>query len=128
MVRAGRKPKARNSPCVAYLFADHQRGENYSERTRRKSARIEDRQAEIAVKIEQHQTGDDPFRATLESMISVASRAVDLIISVRKLNKTQLVLRVFSSLRLNGKKLEYTMRSPFDLMVNRPDHATWLGS
>ncbi len=35
-------------------------------------------QAEISARIEQHQTGDDAFRTTLESLISIASRAAEL--------------------------------------------------
>ena len=34
---------------------------------------------------------------------------------------------VFSNLTLRGEKLEYLMRSPFDLMVGRADYAEWLG-
>ena len=33
---------------------------------------------------------------------------------------------VFSNLKLRGKKLEFSLRSPFDLMVNRQDHPSWL--
>ena len=39
----------------------------------------------------------------------------------------ELISFVFSNLRLNGKKPGFSLRSPFDLMVNRPDHASWLG-
>jgi hypothetical protein len=48
--------------------------------------------------IEQHSKGQDEFRTTLESLISVASRAA----------------AIFE-------------RSPFDLMVNRRSYASWLG-
>lgn len=84
-------------------------------------------QAKIAARIEQHQTGDDAFRTTLETLISVASRAADLFERSNNEQKRKLVSLVFSNLHLNGKMLDYTMRSPFDLMVNRPNHASWLG-
>jgi len=32
----------------------------------------------------------------------------------------------FSNLRLKGKTLEFSLRSPFDLMVNLQDHSGWL--
>jgi hypothetical protein len=85
---------------------------------------LKQRQAEIAACIEQHQIGDDAFRTTLEALISVASRAADLFERSKAEQKRKLVSLVFSNLRLSGKKLEYTMRSPFDLMVNRPTHAS----
>ena len=88
---------------------------------------LKTQQAEIATRIEQHQTGDDAFRTTLEALISVASRAADLFERSKTEQKRKLVSLVFSNLRLNGKKLDYSLRSPFDLMVDRPNHASWLG-
>jgi site-specific DNA recombinase len=92
-----------------------------------KARTLKQQQIEIAARIEQHQTGDDAFRTTLEALISVASRAADLFERSKAGQKRKLLSLVFSNLRLNGKKLDYTMRSPFDLMVNRPNHASWLG-
>lgn len=92
-----------------------------------KARALKQQQVEIAVRIEQHQTGDDAFRTTLEALISVASRAADLFERSKAEQKRKLLSLAFSNLRLNGKKLDYAMRSPFDLMVNRPNHASWLG-
>jgi len=64
---------------------------------------------------------------TLESLISLASRAVELFERSKAEEKRQLIAFVFSNLRLRGKKLEFALRSPFDLMVNRPDYSSWLG-
>jgi len=89
---------------------------------------LKDRQAEIAARIEQHQKGDSDFRMTLECLISVASRSAELFQRSKPEQKRQLLGLVFSNLRLNGKKPEFSLRSPFDLMVNRPDdYASWLG-
>ena len=92
-----------------------------------KARALKQQQVEIAARIEQHQTGDDAFRTTLEALISAASRAAELFERSKTEQRRKLVSLVFSNLRLNGKKLDYTMRSPFDLMVNRPNHASWLG-
>ena len=40
----------------------------------------------------------------------------------------KLIAFVFSNLRLRGKKLEFSLRSPFDLMVNRATYTSWLGN
>jgi hypothetical protein len=60
---------------------------------------------------------------------SVGLRAAGAILS-RQCSKTeqkrQLIAFVFSNLRLKGKKLEFSLRSPFDLMVNRANHTSWL--
>jgi DNA invertase Pin-like site-specific DNA recombinase len=93
----------------------------------KKARELKQRQAEIALRIEQHQKGEGDFRTTLESLISLASRAAELFERSKTEQKRQLVGFVFSNLRLRGKKLEYSLRSPFDLMVNRASYSSWLG-
>jgi hypothetical protein len=94
----------------------------------KKARELKDRQTEIALRIEQHQKGEGDFRTTLESLISLASRAGELFERSKPEQKRQLQLLVFvfSNLRLKGKKLEYSLRSPFDLMVNRASYSSWL--
>jgi hypothetical protein len=93
----------------------------------KKALSLKDQKAEIAVRIEQHQQGNSDFRTTLETLISLASRAVELFESSKTEQKRQLISLVFSNLRLKGKKLDFSLRSPFDLMVNRPTYTSWLG-
>jgi hypothetical protein len=78
------------------------------------------------LRIEQHQKGEGDYRTTLETLISVASRAAELFERSKTEQKRELLAFVFSNLRLRGKKLEFSLRSPFDLMVNRADHSSWL--
>ena len=93
----------------------------------KKARELKGRQNEIALRIEQHQEGEGDYRTTLESLISVASRAADIFERSKTEQKRELIAFVFSNLRLKGKKLEFSLRSPFDLMVNRRDHSSWLG-
>ena len=87
---------------------------------------MKERQTEIGLRIEQHQKGDGDYRITLEGLISLASRAVELFERSKAEQKRELIAFVFSNLRLKGKKLEFSLRSPFDLMVNRRDYSSWL--
>lgn len=80
------------------------------------------------MRIEQHQQADGDYRTTLESLISVASCAADIFERSKIDDQRQLIAFVFSNLRLRGKKLEFALRSPFDLMVNPPTYASWLCS
>jgi hypothetical protein len=91
----------------------------------RKARQLKDRQIEIALRMEQHQKGEGDFRTTLENLISVASRAAELFEGSKTEQKRELLAVVFSNLRLRGKTLEFSLRSPFDLMVNRADHSSW---
>ena len=92
----------------------------------RKARELKERQTEIALRIEQHQKGEGDYRTTLETLMSVASRAAELFERSKTEQKRELLAFVFSNLYLRGKKLEFSLRSPFDLMVNRADHASWL--
>jgi hypothetical protein len=83
----------------------------------KKARALKQRQTEIALRIEQHQKGEGDFRTTLESLISLASRAAELFERSKPEQKRQLLAFVFSNLRLRGTKLEFSLRSPFDLMV-----------
>jgi hypothetical protein len=56
----------------------------------------------------------------------LASRAAELFERSKTEQKRQLLAFVFSNLRLRGKKLEFALRSPFDLMVNLPSYSSWL--
>jgi hypothetical protein len=92
----------------------------------KKARELKERQTEIALRIEQHQQGDGDYRTTLESLISLASRAAELFEGSKPEQKRELIAFVFSNLRLRGKNLDFLLRSPFDLMVNRRDYSSWL--
>ena len=92
----------------------------------KKARELKDQQAEIAARIEQHQQGNAEYRTTLESLISLASRAVELVERSKTEQKRQLLAFVFSNLAPRGKKLEFSLRSPFDLMVDRRSYTSWL--
>jgi hypothetical protein len=92
----------------------------------KKARELKERQTEIGLRIEQHQQGDGDYRTTLESLISLASRAAELFEGSKPEQKRELIAFVFSNLRLRGKKLDFSLRSPFDLMVNRRDYSSWL--
>jgi hypothetical protein len=66
----------------------------------KKARELKERQTEIALRIEQHQQGEGDFRTTLESLISLASRAAELFERSKAEQKRQLlafVFRTFSS-------------------------------
>lgn len=60
-------------------------------------------QVETAIHSEQHRTGESGFRATLDSLTSIASRAADIFAGSKDDQKRQLIAFVFSNLRLSGK-------------------------
>src|SRR6266568_6473013 len=73
----------------------------------KKARDLKQRQTEIERRIEQHQKGEGDFRTTLESLISLASRAAELFERSKTEQKRELIAFVFSNLQLKGKKLEF---------------------
>jgi hypothetical protein len=53
-------------------------GELRGTNTTEKARELKGRQTEITLRIEQHQKGEGDYRTTLETLISVASRAAEL--------------------------------------------------
>ena len=70
----------------------------------KKAHELKERQVELALRIEQHEAGEGTFRTTLESLISVASRAADIFERSKIEQKRELLAFVFSNLALKGKK------------------------
>lgn len=93
----------------------------------KKATMLKEERHEMSLRISQHEKGDEAFRTTLETLLSLASRAAELFERSKTEQKRQLVNFVFSNLKLRGEKLDFSLRSPFHLMVNRPDHTSWLG-
>src|ERR1700738_791974 len=93
----------------------------------RKARELQERQTEITLRTEQHQKGETDSCTTVETLISVASRAAELFERSKTEQKRELLAFVFSNLRLRGKNLEFSLRSPFDLMVDRRSYTGWLG-
>ena len=123
----GRSAKLRTWPAAAWPWGYWSLRRITQDEYDKKARELKDRQAEVALRIEQHQDGEGTFRTTLESLISLASHAAELFDRSKIEQKRELVAFVFSNLQLRRKNLEYSMRSPFDLMVNRADYASWLG-
>jgi hypothetical protein len=61
----------------------------------RKARELKERQTEITLRIEQHQKGEGDYRTTLETLISVASRAAELFERSKTEQKRELLAFVF---------------------------------
>jgi site-specific DNA recombinase len=69
---------------------------------------------------------DKEFGITLTSIISLASRAYEIFESSKIEQKRQLINFMFSNLRMNGEKLRFNLRKPFNLMIDLTNRPDWL--
>jgi len=92
----------------------------------RKFSQLQNRRKEISVMQEEHQGGNEEFKNALTTMISLASKAPEIFKSSKTEVKRALIGFVFSNLQLNGSKLEYTLREPFQSFQNVESYKEWL--
>ena len=92
-----------------------------------KKAKIRTDQIGLEDNIAGARAGDDSFKDSMLTMLSLASEAYDLFKTSNTSLRRELVNRVFVNLKLDGGKLRYTLREPFDRMFNLTDRHGWQG-
>ncbi len=92
-----------------------------------KKAKIRTDQIGLEDNIAGARAGDDSFKDSMLTMLSLASEAYDLFKTSNTALRRELVNRVFANLKLDGGKLRYTLREPFDRMFNLTDRHGWQG-
>ena len=92
----------------------------------RKHGQLIQRRQEVQEQLERHNSGDEEFRMAVSTLVSVASKALDIFDRSTTDEKRQLIGYVFSNLELKGAKLYYTLKMPFDLLVNLSSYKEWL--
>ena len=85
------------------------------------------RQYELNDKLKRVIEADESYSITLIALLNICSRAPELFESSKVEQKRQLINFLLSSLQLRGKKLEYTLKKPFDVLVNLDYRSNWLG-
>ena len=69
---------------------------------------------------------DQNFKITVNTVLSIASKAFELFESSKIEQKRKLINFVFSNLELKGATLRYSLKKPFDLMVDCTTYNDWL--
>ena len=91
-----------------------------------KNATLEAELVAIRADIESHEQADTNFKQTLVTAFKLANKAAELFEFSKINEKRELINFLFSKLLLRGRKLEYTLRKPFDMMVNMGRCSDWL--
>ncbi len=103
-----------------------------------KASLLKQERISIDMAIQDHQAADDTYKITVSSVFTLASEAFEIFKSsttsdsagaarANNHQKRKLIGFLFSNLKLNGENLEYTLRSPFDLIVQNHSYEEWLG-
>lgn len=92
-----------------------------------KKAKIRQDQIGLEDNIAGARTGDDAFKDSMLTMLSLASEAYELFKTSNTALRRELVNRVFANLQMEGEKLRYSLREPFDRMFNLTGRREWQG-
>ena len=83
-----------------------------------------EKQAEILDQMQDHSDADEQFYLTANMTMNIAKRAKEIFVSSEVDEKKQFLGFLLRNCVLNGKKLEFSMCSPFNLLLNNPDNLT----
>jgi len=89
----------------------------------KKLREYKERQGQILVDMRIHSEADEEFYLTANTVLNVAKRALEIFKSSEVPEKRQFLNFLLQNCELQGKKLEFSLRNPFDRILatrNRP--------
>ena len=92
-----------------------------------KKNEIEEELYAIDIQLNAHSQADNAFTTTVESIFALASHAGELFKSSKVEQKRALLNLLLSNCELKDKKLVYSIRKPFDVLLNMNGCQSWLG-
>ncbi len=92
----------------------------------KKARELKEKQYKLSDKLRSLTEADENYSMTLISLLNICSKAPELFESSKVEQKRQLVNFLLSNLQLRGKKLEYTLKKPFDVLVDLGYRSNWL--
>ncbi len=90
-----------------------------------KRDRLKQRQIELNGQMNAMTYADDSFRDAVVDTLELGRKAHDLFVGSNNEGKRRLINFVFSNLQLNGQKLQFSLRKPFDLYVKATNCGEW---
>jgi len=79
--------------------------------------KFKEQQNDVMFKMRRYDKADEKFYLTANQVLSLAQRAAEIFERSETHEKRQLVNFVFQNLKLNGKKLEYKLKTHYDRVL-----------
>lgn len=114
---------AKRSRLLDLLIGETITQEEYSD----KKNEIEEELHSVKVRLEAHSKADSTFITTVESLFTIVSKANELFQSSKVEQKRQIINLLLSNCELKNKKLVYSIRKPFNILIELNGHKPWLG-
>lgn len=84
----------------------------------RKLNEYKEKQCNINIRLEEHTRADESYHITAGTVLNLARRAQEIFERSEIAEKRALLNYLLQNPIVNGKKLEFTLRKPFDVIVN----------
>ena len=108
---------------ISKMYDDKLDGRITEEMYDKKLREYKERQGQILVDMRIHSDADEEFYLTANMVLNVAKRALEIFKSSEVPEKRQFLNFLLQNCELQGKKLEFSLRNPFDRILatrNRP--------
>jgi hypothetical protein len=92
----------------------------------KKVKEIKERQYDINLQIEDHTRADESYYLTASTILNLAKGAFDIFESSEPTEKRALLNYLLQNPEVEGKKLTFSLRFPFNYMVDFSKQPTWL--
>jgi hypothetical protein len=93
----------------------------------RKHQDLQDKLQLLNIELEEHQKADYNYQTTVSTVISVARRARTIFENCSEPSEKRVFLNyLLQNPTVKAKKLEFTLSSPFDLVLELADSPIWL--
>jgi len=89
-------------------------------------AEYETKQADINTETGKHHKADEEYYITVGMILSLAQRAYQILKSSEAMEKRQLLNFLLRNCQLRGKKLEFTLKTPFNRVLETDSRSNWL--
>ena len=91
-----------------------------------KLKKLKEEQAEIRTKLMEYDNADEKFYITINTVLNLVRYALEILESSEPNEKRQLLNFLLQNCSLNGKKLDFTLRKPFDSIAEYANCSTLL--
>ena len=92
----------------------------------KKLAQYKEQQYQIGQELDTHTEADESYYITASTVFSLANRALEVFESSEPDQKCQLLKYLLQNCQLNGRKLVYTLKAPYDTMLLASKNVDWL--
>ena len=92
----------------------------------KKLKEYKEKQAELEAEMARYTNADENYYITANTVLNLAKRAYEIFKSSEVAEKRQLLNFLLQNLELKGRKLMFTMKTPFDTVLSANRCSNWL--